>query len=117
MLHETIYDVLKTIEADTYPGMVEQRTQLPFINHFEVSRNALAVQNGAASINLIRYQVSIFAATKASALTIAASVLSALDRKPTGNILAINFESQEYDYEVEIPAHHVWQEYLIKEKV
>ena len=79
MLHDAIYDRLKTITAKVFPGIAPEDTALPYIVFFQVSNVPSPNASGASTLDDIRYQVSVFGTTYREMETLAASVRTQLD--------------------------------------
>jgi len=79
MLHDALYDRLKTITAKVYPGMAPEAVTLPYIVFFQVSNIPSPNASGASTLDDIRYQVSVFARTYREMEIMAELVRDALD--------------------------------------
>jgi uncharacterized protein (TIGR02145 family) len=79
MLHDAIYDRLKTVTANVFPGIAPENVKLPYIVFFQISNVPSPDASGASKLDDIRYQVSVFAKTYREMETLAESVRTALD--------------------------------------
>lgn len=119
MLHDALYDQLKTIEADVYPGIAPEDVVLPFIVFFQLSNVPASNASGASTLDSIMYQVSIFARTYREMETMAASVRTALDEYK-GTAQGVTIERCSFYAENYIPegigVHHKAIDYKITVK-
>jgi hypothetical protein len=79
MLHDAIYDQLKTVTPKTYPGMAPEDIPLPYIVFFQISNIPASNASGASKLDSIMYQVSVFGTTYREMETMAAAVRTAMD--------------------------------------
>jgi len=79
MLHDAIYDRLKTITEKCYPGMAPENVAIPYIVFFQVSNIPASNASGASTLDDIRYQVSVFDENYRAMEIKAAAVRVALD--------------------------------------
>lgn len=90
MLHDVLYDRLKTVTAKSFPGIAPENTAIPYIVFFPVSNIPASNASGASTLDDIRYQVSVFATTFREMETLVAAVRSSLDEyKGTSNGVTI----------------------------
>ena len=78
MLHDAIYDQIKTI-APAHPGIAPENVAIPFIVFFQISNIPSPDSSGASRLDEIHYQVSVFDASYRAMETKAAAVRAALD--------------------------------------
>jgi len=120
MLHELIYDQLKTILDDVYPGVVAEEVSLPYIAHFNVSNipSPDADQEGS-KMDVIRWQVSCFHNSFANVVSLADSVRTALDEfSGSGHDVTVTrclFAGENYIYEAN-RVHHIAVDFDIRLK-
>ena len=79
MIHEAIYNILKDVEANCYPGAVRQEDEPPFIVHRQLGLAPNPSKDIASHHDFIDYQVGYWAQTKDEAETLAGSGRTALD--------------------------------------
>jgi len=103
MIDETIYNILKTVNANTYPGAIEQEINPPFISHRQLSMEPYPTKDGASTVDILDYQVGSFAETKAEVMTMAAAIRAALDEySATGIKIRISDQKDSYDEESQL---------------
>lgn len=116
MLHEAIYDRLKTITAKVYPGMAPENVTIPYIVHFQVSNVPSSNASGASTLDDIRIQVSVFETTYKAMETMAAAVRTALDEYK-GTLQGVTIERCSFIGENYIPegtgVHHKALDYKL----
>jgi len=104
MLHELIYDQLKNIIDDVYPGIVAEAVTLPYISHFEVDAlPSIDSDREGSKLDVIRWQVSCFHDSYANVTSLADSVREALDEySGSGHDVTVErilFAGRNYIYE------------------
>jgi hypothetical protein len=117
MLHEAIYSLLSSTEADIYPGVGEQEVNPPFIVHTKVNTTPTPDKDGKSKNDFVIYRVAMYATTMAAAQTLADSVRTVLDEytgvKEGMDILKIRFTNEENGYDEEGGFFFVMQTYQI----
>lgn len=117
MLHEAIYNLLNSTEADIYPGVSEQEVNPPFIVHTKVKTTPTPDKDGTSKNDFIIYRVAIYADTMAATVTLANSVRDVLDDYSGylngTDILNIQFANEEDGYDEESGFFFVMQTYQI----
>lgn len=91
MIHEAI-NLLIGQDYRVFCGKVTQGTQLPYVNHFQVSMNPTFSKDNKNELKVIRYQISVFAKTKAESISISDQIVLNL-QGVTGNIKGHHIES------------------------
>jgi hypothetical protein len=118
MIHKAIYHLLKTVEADTYPGAVPQEVNLPYVNHYKSSITAVHSKDGDSSIRTGRYLVQIVTESKEGCRTLADSCRTALNGQ-TGviNTVTVDFidyiDEQDF-WSEEAQAFYITQNYYVR---
>lgn len=119
MLHELIYDQLKTITANVYPGVVAEEVSLPYISHFHVDDIPSPDSDGPSKMDVIRWQVSCFHNSYANVETMAQSVRAALDEfSGSGHGVTVTrclYAGKNYIYE-SLRVHHMALDFSIRLK-
>jgi len=120
MLHELIYDQLKTIIDKVYPGVVAEAEELPYIAHFNISNIPFADSDLEGSkMDVIRWQVSCFHSSFSGVTTLADSVRTVLDEySGSGHDVTIErciFAGENYIYEGN-RVHHMAVDFEIRLK-
>jgi len=121
MLHEVIYDQLKTITSDVFPGVVAEEVTLPYISHFLVDNlPSPDADSEGSKLDEIRWQVSCFHSSYASVETLAESVRTALDEySGTAHdvtVDSIRFDGKNYIYEGN-KVHHMALDFIVRIKL
>lgn len=78
MIHEAIDILINSNTFGCYSGRVPQTAKLPFVNHFQVSKNNNYAKDGSTT-KFLRYQISVFSKTKAEGISISDSIIGILD--------------------------------------
>ena len=116
MLIDAIYDRLKTITANVYPGMAPEAVVLPYIVFFQISNVPASNASGASTLDDMRFQVSVFNTTYRAMETMAAAVRTALDEYK-GTAQSVTIERCSFIGENYIPegsgVHHKALDYKI----
>jgi hypothetical protein len=79
MLHDVLYDRLKTVIPKVYPGIAPENDTIPYIVFFQISNVPSSTASGASSLDDIRYQVSVFGASYREMESLAEAVRDVLD--------------------------------------
>jgi len=117
MIHEAIYSLLKSVDADCYPGAIEQEVKPPFIAHRQMAMTPNPSKDGKSKHDWIFYQVGYWAEKKKDVETLAASGRTKLDEY-SGTIgslviVKIRITDQKTDFDEASNLYAVIQNYKI----
>lgn len=78
MIHEAVDILISSSNYASYSGKIPQTQELPFVNHFQVSKDPNYTKDGSTT-KVIRYQLSIFTKTKAQGVSIGDYITGIVD--------------------------------------
>ena len=119
MLLDSIYDLLKPVNAKVYPGIVEQETEAPFIVHARVGTTPYPSKDGAATKDLVVYRVASYASTQREADSQAETIRETIDEYSglmNGVMIEkIRYQDEEngFDNSEEVQLYYTMQTYKI----
>ena len=116
MISEKMYDILKTVNANCYPGAVEQEINPPFISHRQLNNDPNPTKDGASGLDVVMWQVGYFAETKNEVETLSESGRTALDEY-SDSIYKIRFDGENGTFDEESNLHAQIQNYKIRIKL
>lgn len=104
-IEQAVYDLLKTVNSNTYPLVAPQKVQAPFIIYTKISEEQDRLIAGSIPLFTTTFQIDVYCSTMAEASALAASVRAALvDHKGTGNspsdgIRWVRFQDERHFYD------------------
>jgi hypothetical protein len=117
MLHEAIYSLLSSTEADIYPGVGEQEVNPPFIIHTKVNTTPTPDKDGESKNDFVVYRIATYSNTMAEAQSLSDSIRVVLDDYSGvvegTDILKIRFANEQNGFDEESGFFFVMQTYQI----
>ena len=115
MLVDALYTLLKTINANTYPGVAEQEVDPPFIVHSVARTIPHPSKDGKSSIDIVIYKIASYDVTQRDAQEQADAIRNYIDEY-TGivnlvDIDNIRFVDEESGYDAQTDLFFVLQTY------
>lgn len=117
MLADAIYSLLNPVNANTYPGVIEQEVEPPFIVHSLSRTIPYPSKSGASTMDVCIYKVASYAVDPKAAQTQANSIRVILDEytgvKNSVDIDNIRFVDEENGFDLPVNLFYVLQTYKI----
>lgn len=112
-IETTIYTALSSLaNGKVYPLVSPEKVETPYIVYSKVSSTPENTLNGGSTIDLIRIQVDVYAATYAAVKTLAESTRSALEN---GAVKA-TIQTEQDLFEPDLKVYRVSQDYYVWQK-
>jgi hypothetical protein len=117
MLVDAIYEILKVVNANTYPGVSEQEIDPPYIVHAFARTIPHPSKDGASTMDIKILKVACYDTTQRGAQILADAARVALDEYSGVNssvdINNIRFVDEETGFEPEVDLYFTLQTYKI----
>ena len=117
MLVDAIYSLLKTVNANTYPGVTEQEVDPPFIVHSVAKTIPYPTKDGASSKDEVVYKIASYDTTQRAAQVQADAIRVKIDEYSgvlnSVDIEVIRFVDEENGYDQQTDLYFTLQTYKI----
>lgn len=120
MIGKVIYSLLSGV-GSVFPTRAPQGQAFPYIVYHVISDAPTDTKDGASELDVARVQISVFASTYASAVSLSDSIRSTIDRyRGTVESVVVDkivFENEMDNYDEDAEVYHRSQDYFIRIKL
>lgn len=104
-IETAVYDLLKTVQARTYPLVAPQKVQDPFVIYTKIGMDQDRLLGGSIALYDSTFQIDAYAATMKAAAALAASIRAALvdhngiNQSPSDGIRWVKLEDERHMFD------------------